>query len=319
MKFGTNFSRCFPTINSRWVPEIAIVALVCGFSPIVIYSQEQENDSEWKVGGDLRLRHESSASGDGEPSRHRECIRFRIGTERTISDSLSAALRLRTGDPSNARSPYHDLSDGFDSLDLGLDRLFLRWSTSGTTRVMVGKLPLEQTELLPYGELVCVFGYFGWNDVSPGGDFDTLGLSNRGNQLNGSDTDFRSDFRILRLASSWSGTLGGWRVTLADEWIRNLGADVEHDAFAMGVSAEPSEGSTQFFHQWQTVDEDAVLTPVSQDDFLHGSGFRGHVFGCKRSLGETVSLRCWGLVSKDRRLVAADDRGRFRLDLDFKF
>ena len=125
-------------INSRRVLGIVMSIPLLGFFSVAVFSQERASDLEWKAGGDLRLRHESSSSGGGEVARHRERIRFRVGVEKPLAEHLHFTLRLRTGDPSDARSPYVDLGNGFDSLDLGLDRLFIRWSPSGTARVSVG-------------------------------------------------------------------------------------------------------------------------------------------------------------------------------------
>ncbi len=355
-----------------------MLSIVLWFYPATTYSQEGATEPELKLSGDLRFRHESTESGDEEIARHRERLRFRVGIEQGLSDNLKFGLRLRLGSPTDARSSYIDLGDGFDPLEVNLDRLFVEWRSRNDVAMWAGKFPLNLAGNLPYAELLwdedvqpegvafrcepfaegvsfsagqfvtvenrfatdgylttselgwhgsvgdvdefaCALSYLGWSDVSPGGNFAALGLDDRGNRLNPMEDDFLSDFRIMRLTSSWSRRCANWDLTLADEWIRNFGAENERDAYAIGLSTGPVEGKTRIFYQWQTVDEDAVFTPVSQDDFLQGSGFRGHVFGCKRSFGETVSLGCWGLVSKDRRSAASDQRGRFRLDLDFKF
>ncbi|MGE3165916.1 MAG: putative porin [Planctomycetota bacterium] len=115
--------------------------------------------------GDLRLRHESSVKRDGERDRHRERLRFRIGGNYQLLPDLQLGARLITGSSGDPNSPHVTLGDGFDSLEISLDRAFARYTPeclSGTW-ITAGKFGHAFKTNPVYGELV-------WDaDIQPEG------------------------------------------------------------------------------------------------------------------------------------------------------
>jgi hypothetical protein len=80
--------------------------------------------------GDFRLRSEIDANrADQKDPRFRERIRLRLGAEYKIyDDQLLVGARVRTGSSSDPRSPYANLEDGFESLEISLDRAYLKYT-----------------------------------------------------------------------------------------------------------------------------------------------------------------------------------------------
>ncbi len=118
---------------------------------------------------DLRVRHEWDGRR-GSENRDRERARLRLGANADLGENWSAGFRLRTGDPEDQQSPYHDLGrsnsrEMFGSWELNIDRAFLRyrptfldgsWITAGKFAHAFAKNPI-------FGELV-------WDDdVNPEG------------------------------------------------------------------------------------------------------------------------------------------------------
>ncbi len=117
--------------------------------------------------GDLRLRHESNFSRTGLPDRRRERLRLRIGGNYGLSDELSVGARLVTGEAGDPNSSHVTLGDGFDSIDLNLDRAFATWRPKSAPGLwLTGGKFAHAFHLNPvYGELL-------WDgDVQPEGLF----------------------------------------------------------------------------------------------------------------------------------------------------
>ena len=123
----------------------------------------------FQASGDLRLRHEWDGRRGAE-NRNRERMRLRLGATVDIGKGLLAGFRLRSGDPRDAQSPYHDFgrSDGrwmLGSADVNIDLGYLTykptflegaWLTGGKFKHAFARTPV-------YGELV-------WDaDVNPEG------------------------------------------------------------------------------------------------------------------------------------------------------
>jgi hypothetical protein len=49
---------------------------------------------------------------------------------------------------------------------------------------------------------------------------------------------------------------------------------------------------------WQEVQQESVLTPVGQDDFLRATNFRGSWLGLDYFVRENVEASCWLLTDK---------------------
>ncbi len=126
--------------------------------------------------GDLRLRAESNVNLDGNPARHRQRVRLRVGTNYQLTDEILVGARIATGDPGDAQSPHQTLGNVFHGFDISLDRAFLTyrpgWLQGGW--VTAGKFshPFYQNPV--YSELV-------WDaDVQPEGVVAGYTFSERG-------------------------------------------------------------------------------------------------------------------------------------------
>ncbi len=115
--------------------------------------------------GDFRWRHESDFDLEGQPDRHRERLRFRVGANYRLRDDLVLGARMVTGDPDDPNSSHVTLGSGFDEFEASLDRLFLGWTPEwlddGFLRAGKSEHPFARNPI--YGELV-------WDaDIQPEG------------------------------------------------------------------------------------------------------------------------------------------------------
>lgn len=77
------------------------------------------------VYGDVRLRAEYDFDLPDRSDRFRSRLRFRLGANYALGESWLAGGRLVTGDRDEPRSRHVTRGDGFDGLEVSLDRLFL--------------------------------------------------------------------------------------------------------------------------------------------------------------------------------------------------
>jgi len=115
--------------------------------------------------GDFRYRHESSFKLDGQKDRHRERLRVRLGVNYLPADELLLGFRMVTGDRKDPASPHVTLGDGFDDLEVSLDRAFVRYEPGWAEGVSAtaGKFDHPFFRNPVYGELV-------WDaDIQPEG------------------------------------------------------------------------------------------------------------------------------------------------------
>lgn len=109
---------------------------------------------------DIRLRHEHDGRR-GRQNRDRERVRFRFGANVDLGENWSGGFRIRTGDPSDSQSPYHNFgssnsNENFSSLEFNLDRVFLTYrppSLEGSW-ITAGKFDHPFAKNPVYGELV---------------------------------------------------------------------------------------------------------------------------------------------------------------------
>lgn len=145
---------------------------------------------------------------------------------------------------------------------------------------------------------------------------------------------FDSAFRIID--TFFNLEYSGWRVplTLVGQHFSNLGSDVRgrgDGGFAAGlaVGKVKGRGDWQVYYQYQQIEQDAVFTPVSQDDWMVQTNFRGHVGGIKYRLFKNVDLHLWGLLhqtedpTRPGRPGSTSDsektQSRFRADVNVAF
>lgn len=115
--------------------------------------------------GDFRLRAEADLRGDDTPDRERFRQRTRLGVNYEFRDDLLFGVRVVTGDPDDPNSSATTFSDGFDDIELSLDRAFLQWRPRGAPGLTLtgGKFTQGWRVDPIYGELV-------WDaDIQPEG------------------------------------------------------------------------------------------------------------------------------------------------------
>ena len=169
-------------------------------------------------------------------------------------------------------------------------------------------------------------GYYFYTNV----DTSPLVSENRGNVTvdtdgDGRPDDYASEFGIVNPILAFTYTGGQFPVTVSGEYILNTEASIAEDqGWAVGVSAGSTRkrGDWRLYYQWQVLEQDSVFSPVTQDDFLLATNFRGHVFGGNYQILDKIGLHLWALVSQlDTRSPGAShrDEWRVRADLNVRF
>ena len=131
-------------------------------------ARSQAESNPWdalNMYGDLRLRQEGSFAAAGNPDRYRSRARLRLGGTWASNDTLEVGARMVTGSRNDPHSPHVTFGDGFQGLELSLDRAYATWRPSlGRDSWLTGgkfSHPLRRNPV--YGELV-------WDgDIQPEG------------------------------------------------------------------------------------------------------------------------------------------------------
>ena len=170
--------------------------------------------------------------------------------------------------------------------------------------------------------------YFLYSGIDTAGDPGFALSDNAGNALFDSDGDsipdrFVADFEIIHpmAAITWNG----WKkpLTISAEYIKNFEANIAGDqGWAVGVAlgATRDKGDWRVYYQYQVVEQDAVLSAVSQDEFLFSTNFKGHVFGAQYQLTKQIQLHTWALVAERDVPIAVlgqTDQSQWKLRGDF--
>ena len=175
-------------------------------------------------------------------------------------------------------------------------------------------------------------GWYRYGDTEPD---DSLGAvnDNNGNSVRIDLTDpndpfadkYLADFHILNPIASATYRGLSMPVTLAGEYVLNTGADGDtrdgNTGWAIGGSVGQTKqpGDWYVFYQYQRIEQDAVFSPFSQDDFRFGTNFKGHVYGAKYKVSDRFSVRGWGLTARPVDGPSIGNSTRLRLDLDASF
>jgi len=368
-------------LNLTRIPLLALLTVFAAFLAGGSSAQAQEQEeSPWSFYGDARFRLAFDALTPGVPDRNRQRMRFRFGVNFTITDELTVGTRLVTGDPQVPTNPHVDLGNGFDGLEVNLDRLFFRYSPKEAPGLSVvgGKFsnPIYRNpvfgefvwdaDLQPEGMMVTYnstggafvdsFGFqfaqlamyeqappgdtwgtlAGFNfskktgdnqrleggvnytffgDLTPGGS-DALTVRLRGNSMTGDEPT--SNFGIVDAVLAYH--FGD--VVLSAEFINNTRAasDVGDTAVAFGAAVNTDNG--KLYYSYSAIEQDAVLSLLSQDDFLSATNFNSHLLGWRKYLTEHTLLHVYVLASEPNELVAGlvDEMVyRFRVDIDIDF
>lgn len=159
--------------------------------------------------------------------------------------------------------------------------------------------------------------YFYYGDVSPDGNT-ALAFGGVGHNATNAGGDFISDFGVLDGVLSYVRGAG----VLSMEWIKNFRANdaVGDSGFAFG-GAWTFDSGDKVFYQFQNIEQDAIFSPVAQDDLLRTTNHSSHVFGWDRKLTEAMSLRVWALASELEEDMGLNDdtEYRIRVDLNLRF
>ncbi|MBI2923856.1 MAG: putative porin [Planctomycetes bacterium] len=175
-------------------------------------------------------------------------------------------------------------------------------------------------------------GYYWYSDATPDGSLAILG-DNSGNATldsdgNGKADEFVSHFGIVNpiLALTYDGL--PLPLTVSAEYVWNTRARGTKDqGWSIGASFGKSakQGDWRVDYQWQVVEQDAVFSAFSQDDFLWQTNHRSHVFGVNYQALDSLGIHLWALVSERDRTFPGEttdsdrDQWRIRLDIDIKF
>jgi hypothetical protein len=165
--------------------------------------------------------------------------------------------------------------------------------------------------------LVLNTNYTFFGDLTPGGDLEMFNFATaRGNAMNG--TEFASDFGILDvIASFYTGNL-----VFSGEVINNLRAadGLGNTGFSLGAAMTTEWG--RFYYSLTEIEQDAIMTLVSQDDTLLPTNYTTHVVGWSRPFGEGMVVQLYTLISEPKDLLAgyADATVyRIRFDVTISF
>ena len=163
-------------------------------------------------------------------------------------------------------------------------------------------------------------GYYHYYDATPGGSTVILKGENSGNATDPTGSDFVSEFGVLNPIAAF--TYGGAPkpLTFAGEYFRNLRAEIDEDqGFALGVAygSTGTGGDWQLAYQWQLVEQDAVFTPFSGDDFTIATNYMGHVLSWTYMFEKSIGLRLWALLAApDSPPPGVDDELQYRVRAD---
>ncbi|MAB81140.1 MAG: hypothetical protein CMJ89_17475 [Planctomycetes bacterium] len=210
---------------------------------------------------------------------------------------------------------YYDLVDERDTSDVNM---------------VVGELK-GSFEAGPQSIATLATSYIYYSDPTPGTS-DLLLERNRGNAVvdttgNGMPDQFASDFGIWHtvLGVTYSGL--GAPIAFGAEYIKNTRAEVDDDSgYAVGAAwgSAARQDDWRVYYQWQVVEQDAVFSPISQDDFILTTNHRSHLFGVNYQFTDKIGLHLWALVSaRDQAFNTPttdsdNNQWRVRLDLNVK-
>lgn len=300
------------------------------------------------LSADVRYREEFSPTRpDGQDMQFRQRVRARVSLGGELGD-LNAGLRIRTGDPTNPRSPYVDLgAAGLSSFPFALDRAYLAWAPmDGRLVLRGGKFGHPFADKTIYNELV-------WDDDVQGQGAaasigavsgDTLSWDLHGIAYAVGSTNLWDDgwvyggqsalgFKGLTLGNAvWTygdavvidNTLGG-SVDLGDQplalgarFVMNAGADADNIGWQAGVGL-PMSVSDVGVKPWVDVHQmqaNATAPDFVGDDHQVGADYLGVIGGVDVKPRDKLTVRAWCIADQP---AGADWNTRFRLDFTAGF
>ncbi|MBI4209799.1 MAG: putative porin [Deltaproteobacteria bacterium] len=178
-------------------------------------------------------------------------------------------------------------------------------------------------------ELTAATGFYYYSNVNagaPGADAivrnDNGGNTAMDNDGDGTADSFVSGFRILD--SFMDAAYTGLPMPLAfqAQYLHNFGANAaRNDGYAFGIAYGQlkKQWDWRAYYQYQRVQQDAVFSPFSQDDFLRQTNFKGHLLGIALAVYKNVDLHAWGLIDELDSAPGGNQQVRSRVDLNVKF
>jgi hypothetical protein len=172
--------------------------------------------------------------------------------------------------------------------------------------------------------LMGAVGWYRYGDTEPDGAQGAVD-DNNGNSLNTAGDEYLASFHILNPIASATYRGFSMPLTVVGEYMLNTGADGAaregDEGWAIGASIGETQqpGDWYAFYQYQRIEQDAVFSPFSQDDFRFGTNFKGHAYGVRYKVSDLFSVRGWGLTSRPESGASIGNSTRLRLDLDAKF
>lgn len=178
-------------------------------------------------------------------------------------------------------------------------------------------------------KLTAASGFYFYNNVNAGGTgIDSIVRNdNGGNSSADADGDgnldtFVAKFRIVDNFVNIVYTDLPMPLAFHGQYFHNFGSGaVLDDGYSFGAAygqlKEPWDW--RIYYQYQLVQQDAIFSPVSQDDFLRQTNFKGHVFGIAFVPYSRVDLHFWGLLDKLDSAGGGNMQARGRVDLNVRF
>ncbi len=157
-------------------------------------------------------------------------------------------------------------------------------------------------------------------DLTTGGGNATTGVGPTkcgNNTLNASS--FASDFEIINpyIALLYDGS--AYPMVLSVEYINNTGANIPQDSgwmVGVAVGSTRQKGNWRLYYVRAVVEQDAVLTLTSQDDFLFQTNHDSHRLGVQYRVMNDVVVHPYVAISELESGGTSDSQWRARLDVD---
>lgn len=140
------------------------------------------------------------------------------------------------------------------------------------------------------------YTFFG--DLTPGGSLAIAGDLN-GNALTAGGTEALSDYGILdAIVAFHSGNF-----VVSGEFINNIRAHDTVGDTGVAVGAALKTDAGKFYYQFATIEQDAVLSAIAQDDMLMATNYDNHMLGWKKKLTDRVGLHVWVMASEPNEVL----------------
>ena len=131
-----------------------LAGVVVSLAPAALAQAPTQTPSDLRFGGDLRVRYEHTARGNGALALGREVVRFRLGATYSPQPDLTVRARIATGDPDDPNSTDVTVGSFVNDLAFSLDLAAVELSKP-TWGVFAGKFtnPFLTTELVWDGDV----------------------------------------------------------------------------------------------------------------------------------------------------------------------